>query len=126
MEMDKDELRRQAKAMARRIEEEERDAAERDLGPAIQGAQKLEALQAKLDAVVHDYEANADRTYDPEMAIMVTKMHTGRLVMKWTRGGATLIGWPEDASAIIKNDDVDDAFAATVRLLIRDRKQQAS
>lgn len=126
MEVDKDELRRRAKAMARRIEEEEREAAERDLGSAIHGAQKLEALQAKLDAVSHDYEANADRTYDPEMAIMVTKMHTGRLVLKWTRDGVTLIGSPQDGSAIIKTDDGDEAFAATIRLLIRDRKRQAS
>ena len=110
--------------MARRIEEEESENAERDLGPAILGAQKLEALQAKLDAVSHDY--NADRTHDREMAILVTKMHTGRQIMKWTREGVTLIGWPEDGSVLIKTEDVDEAFAATVRILIRDRKREAA
>ena len=125
MEQDADGIRRQARAMARRIEEEEQASADKDLGPAILGAQKLEALQAKLDGVAHDYKANADRTYDPEMAILVMKMFTGRQVLKWTQEGPTLVGWFEDGSAIVKTDDIDEAFAATVRKLIQDRKREA-
>jgi hypothetical protein len=123
MSEDNEEMKRQARAMARRIEEEERAEADKSLGEAILGAQKLEALQAKLEAVAHDYEVHADRIYEPEMAILVTMAHTGRQVLKWTREEATLVGWFEDGSAIMKTAEVDEAFAATVRNLIRNRRR---
>jgi hypothetical protein len=122
MSEDNDEVKRQARAIARRIEEEEKDKADKDLGEANLGARKLETLQAKLEALGRDYGVNADRTYEPEMAILVTMMHTGTQVLKWTRDQATLIGWFEDGSPIVRTPEVDEACAATVRNLIRNRR----